>query len=698
MASSHKVTSRRHRNFGRRSALGRLVRLATVRPSLIYLHTEGRTRTPALDLVSTPYLIYCSRHSHCSHTRCVRREPKASDSIHFVPSHPHSSSIDVAFPSRITPPPLCDTYRVTKVPSTLVTPDSMQRSSPAPSQRRPLSPRSALRSLQDPSGSSGTAHEGYQPSRSGEPHPTADSGPLLQRSGFRPSSSPDDAFRSRFTVSPTTLGPGDPPTVAFGPSHSSGPRPPTSATFAGYPQAHRQGTIESHSHMFAPESVFTASSRQAQRQHYLPPAASQLAERHEAGPLTPSYASMYPPEHPQPLSRSLDRNFQHSHQSLPALPIITGPLRASPHAQRYSSGQRYEDESTSAYSSNTPRASVSTPGLASARSSESQYSGHSFSNEPYTPQELLMPGPHRLSSSVTQRAYLPMPPRRPKPARSFDDYLAPLNQANFGSEASSHSPASMSSSSRYSVPNTTYFQLSPPLRQASRLSSSPASTEGWMMNPRKRSPASATNPPTTLPPMMLSGGPSPTRRYQREEEPTLPYRYSRPSSDQEGGGQVISEPVITTVSSAPALLTSLKRPRRWTDQADEGDRGRARSPPTSPSHSSLQRPRAQSSDRAKRRGKATASPPEMSRLSHTEVMNRLNRKMRERLAIKAASASPSSSPPRALSISGLTGPRESNSPSSTPSTSSGAPASASRTSEPSPQKRQAQSSEATGSH
>lgn len=302
-----------------------------------------------------------------------------------------------------------------------------------------------------------------------------------------------------------------------------------------------------------------------------------------------------------------------------------------------------------------------------------------------------MPAPHRLSSSASQRAYLPMPPRRPKPARSFDDCLAPLNQAAFGSEASSYSPSSISSSSRFSVPNVTSHQLSPPFRQGSRLSSSPASSEGWTLNPPKRSPMSMTAQPSPLPSLLFSGGPSPTRRYTREEEPRPDYRYSYPSSDREGEDSRSTKPVITTVNSAPALLTSLKRPRRWTSQADEAAAGRARSPPPSPTYSSLQRPRAQSSDRGKRTGKSTASPPHSNKPSHTEVMSRLNRKTRERLAIKAASASPSSSPPHTLSISGLTGPRTSSSASSTSSTPSTTPATASRPQEPSPQKRQAHS-------
>lgn len=299
-----------------------------------------------------------------------------------------------------------------------------------------------------------------------------------------------------------------------------------------------------------------------------------------------------------------------------------------------------------------------------------------------------MPAPHRLSSSASQRAYLPMPPRRTKPARSFDDYLAPLNQAAFGSEASPHSPSSISSSSRYSMPNATSYQISPPLRQATRLSSSPASSEGWSMNSRRRSPVGPAFQSSTLPPVLLSGAPSPTRRRSREEEPPLAHRYSHPSAYQDRGGQGSSKPAITTVNSAPALLTSLKRPRRWTSQADEGDPARARSPPPSPTYSPFQRPRAHSSDRAKQTGKATASPPQSIKPSHTEVMSRLNRKMRERLAIKAASASPTSSPPHTLTISGLTGPRISSSTSSTSSTPSSTPVTASHPQVPSPRKRQ----------
>jgi hypothetical protein len=235
----------------------------------------------------------------------------------------------------------------------------MQRPSYESSHRPPLSPRSALRSLQDTSSTSDTAHEGQHFSSSGLSHPPGEAGASMHRTtlGLRPGSSPDIASRSQSLVSPTSLGPGEPLAKDPTSSHSSGLRPSTSATFSsGYPQSHGRAIVEPRSYMFAPGSVFTASDRHAQQQQYHPPTAPQLAERREASVATPSYASMHAPERSQSLSRSLDRNFQHSQYSLPVLPSITEPFRDSQHSDRYSGPQRYDDESTSAYSANTPRA------------------------------------------------------------------------------------------------------------------------------------------------------------------------------------------------------------------------------------------------------------------------------------------------------------------------------------------------------
>lgn len=232
----------------------------------------------------------------------------------------------------------------------------MQRTSQGSSHRPPLSPRSALRSLQDPEGSSGTAHETHHSLGPGGPHPQSGVAPSIQRTllGLRPGSSPEIASRSQSLFSPTSLIPGEPRAQDL---VHSGLRPSTSATTPGYSQHPGWGNVEPRAqHMFAPESVFTASNRQVQQQSYLPPTTSQPPERHQAGGSTPSYASMYPPRHSQTLSRSLDRNFQHSQFSLPTLPSITEPFRASQHSDRYPGTQRYDDESSSTYSANTPRA------------------------------------------------------------------------------------------------------------------------------------------------------------------------------------------------------------------------------------------------------------------------------------------------------------------------------------------------------